>query len=281
MSLRWRLSIASIGIASASAAADPPPARPEYPSQEVLRPITLPAGLSEVAITPHGELDVPLGSTAGWESGTTIHARYGITPQLQLGATYVLEGAYHDPLSAAHELAIHPGAAVGLDATAMIRERLAVKLGVPIYLDPVAVALQFGLPVKLTFGDKLAIGGLDDLLEIKLVRFPPSLYLEGDNALAAANDLHHTRQSRGDLRISGYGIYQQARTVAWIGRLGVAAHDFSTDRDATGYGGVAVSARAGIDWTPRPWLDLGFSLGFDDLRHAGTFGPAGYLGVRI
>ena len=39
--------------------------------------------------------------------------------------------------------------------------------------------------------------------------------------------------------------------------------------------------RAGFQWTPRRWVDLGLSVGFDDLAHAGTFGPQGYLALRI
>ena len=39
--------------------------------------------------------------------------------------------------------------------------------------------------------------------------------------------------------------------------------------------------RAGLQYTPRHWVDVGLSLGFDDLAHLGTFGPQGFVALRI
>lgn len=278
MAARW---LAVWVMASATVAEASPRASSAYPIEQVLRPITLLEGMAELSIVPHGELAVRLGAATGWESGTTLRARAGITSRVQLGLTYVLEGAYHDPLTASHELGLHPGKAVGLDVTVVIEDWIAIEVGVPVYLDPVALSLQIGMPLKLALGDRFAIGGLDDLLTVKLERFPPSLHLEGDNALAAANDRANTAQSNGDLRVSVYAIYQEARTLALLGRLGLDEQDFSTRHGTNGYGGVMTLLRAGFVWTPCRWLDLGFSIGFDDVAHAGTFGPAGYLAVRI
>jgi hypothetical protein len=138
--------------------------------------------------------------------------------------------------------------------------------------------------MKFVLSDKFAVGGLDDVLNIKLKRFAPSFYQEQLNALGAYNDMTGTEQSRGHIRIAGYAIYQYHPDTALIGRLGV-------DNDLGGAGGTmagtqstgstATFLRAGIDYTPRRYLDIGGSIGFDDLGHIGTFGPALYLAVRI
>jgi hypothetical protein len=266
----------------------PPPMKREtgYPIEEALRPITLPANMSELAFDAHlGGYEPPpeAGADRGIElaAAMSLRARYGITRQVQLGLTYVLAGAYHDPVQAGSPFGVHAGKAVGLDVTVLITDFLGIKVGVPVYIDPVALSLAIGVPIKFTFGDKFAIGGLDDLLNITLDRFPTTYIQEVQNAQGAANDISHTTQSSGDLRISGYGIYQYQRNVAIIARFGIDEASFSANQNTNGYGGVATFLRGGLDWTPRPWVDLGFSLGFDDLGHVGTFGPEGYLALRI
>ena len=69
----------------------PTPKRPSgYPTEEALRPITLPQNMSEVSISPHANVSPYFGSDA-------LRARYGITSRIQLGLTYVLGGIYKDP----------------------------------------------------------------------------------------------------------------------------------------------------------------------------------------
>ena len=161
---------------------------------------------------------------------------------------------------------------------------IGVRVGVPIYVQPVAYSLLLGAPIKFTFGDKLALGGLDDLLNIKLKRFAPSFAREDQNAIAAYLDMTNTVQSAGHLRISGYAIYQYQPNLALIGRLGVDQNlggDSGSMAGTSNVGTTQTFIRAGLDFTPRKWIDVGGSLGFDDLGHIGTFGPAGYLAVRI
>jgi hypothetical protein len=265
----------TVGAPDTTVVVPPTTTRPTgYPIEEALRPITLPANMSELAIDPHLQF-------SPFEATMDLHARYGITRQVQLGLTYVLAGVYHDPFTQAQALGIHSGKAVGLDVTVLLQDWIAIKVGVPIYIDPVAVSLTIGVPIKFTFGDKFAIGGLDDLLSIKLHRFPPSFYQEVDNAVSAQQDTTSTTQSKGDLRISVYGIYQQQKNLAIIGRFGFDEQDFSGENNDNGYGGVQTFLRGGFDYSPRRWCDLGLSIGFDDLAHGGTFGPAGYVALRI
>jgi hypothetical protein len=250
---------------------------PGYPIEEALRPITLPQNMSEVALDPHFQVS-PFDSTVA------LRARYGITRQAQLGLTYVIGGVYDDPSKPGKQYGFHAGKAVGLDVTVLLQNWIGVHVGVPIYIDPLAVSLALGAPMKFTFGDKFALGGLDDLLNIKITKFAPSFYQEVQNAVGAANEVNHTQQSRGRLRFSAYGVYQYMPKTAMIGRFGV-DNDLGTSgggpAGTSGATGTTTFIRAGIQHTPRKYLDVGVSAGFDDLAHLGSFGLAFLLALRI
>ncbi len=246
-----------------------------YPIEEALRPITLPANMSEISLGINAPVD-PFVPTA------VLRARYGITRQVQLGLTYVVAGIYDDPATAGTKKStIHPGKAVGLDVTILAQDWIGVRVGVPVYIDPVAVALQLGAPMRFRFLDgKLALGGLEDLLSIKLYRFPPSLTSEVVNAASAATFDSGTIQSRGAFRVSAYGVYQQSPKLAIIARGGVHLEDFSGTRSVAG-GGSTTFLRAGLQYTAKKFLDVGGSLGWDDLSKVGAFAPQFYLQLRI
>lgn len=266
----------TVGGTSVKAAAIPEKQKSAgYPIEEALRPITLPQNMSEISLAPHAQISPYAGSDA-------LRARYGITRQVQLGLTYVLGGIYDDPGTVmSDKIGFHPGKAVGLDVTVLLQDWLAVRMGVPVYIDPVAVGLQLGAPMRFYLSDKLTVGGLEDLVTVTINKFPPSLYQEAANAQGAANDDNNTTQSRGALRFNGFAIYQYRERVALIGRVGIMLDDFSSTRNNAGYGGVFTSIRAGFQYTPRKYLDVGASLGFDDLSKAGSFAPAGFLALRI
>jgi len=241
-----------------------------YPIEESQRPITLPKNMSEVSINPHAQVKPFAGSMA-------LRARYGITRQAQLGLTYLLGGAFDDPKTlTTDKVGFHPGKAVGLDVTVLLQDWIAVRLGVPVYIDPVAVSLELGAPIKFILTDKFALGGMDDLLNIKLVKFAPTFYQEAQNATNAANQGTGTTQSPGSLRFSAFGIYQYKPNFAIIGRFGLEFGDFSDTLHTS-----TTFIRAGFNFSPRKFLDVGLSLGWDDLSIAGGFAPAGYLAVRI
>jgi hypothetical protein len=255
----------------------PPVQRPPgvYPIEEVLRPLTLAQNLIEVAIDTHAVVS-PFADT------TALRARYGITSKVQLGLTYVLGGLYDDPSTVEQKQALHLGKAVGVDVTVMIEDWLAVKVGVPVYVSPLAVSLALGAPIKFTFGDRFAAGGFDDLLNIRLDRFAPSFYQEVQNATNASNTLTNTVKSAGELRFSLWGAYQYERDLAFLVRAGIQMENFSSGK-TDGCPGECASTflHAGLRYSPRPFLDLGLSIGFDDLAHGGTFAPAGSLAFRL
>jgi hypothetical protein len=254
-----------------------PPKKSGYPVEEVLRPITLPQNMGEVSIAPHFQVSPFTGSDA-------LRFRFGITPKVQLGLTYLYAGAYdEDPMDLNDKTTFHAGKAGGLDVTVLVQNWIGVKVGVPVYLDPFAISFAAGAPMKFVFG-KVAIGGMEDVINITLHEFPPSLYREDFNAEGSRNKTTGSQQSRGRLRFSGYAAYQQSTKLALIGRLGL-------DRDlGAGGGGAAGTStvdttetflRAGVQFSPRRFIDVGASAGFDNLAKAGSFGLSGFFALRI
>lgn len=249
-----------------------------YPIEEALRPITLPQNMSEVRVTLHGEVSPADGAGA-------LRARYGITREIQLGLNYLFGGIYDEPKTTGKDYGFHAGKALGLDVTVLITNWLAVRGGVPIYVNPVAVALTLGAPIKFTFGDgKWAIGGLDDIVSIKLHRFAPRFDSELANEISSIGQDNHTIQDNGSLHISAYGIYQLQPNLALIGRIGEDS-SLGTSNNMAGASAQESGSRtfihAGLQYSPRWWADLGFSLGFDDLTQTGSFDPNIYVALRI
>lgn len=248
-----------------------------YPLEFVDRPITLPQNMGEVSIAPHITLSPFTFSDA-------LQFRFGVTRQIQLGLAYVYGGVYDaDPLDGMKDTKFHAGKAGMLDVTYLLQNWVGVRVGVPVYLDPFAISLSLGAPMKFKFG-KVALGGLEDVVNITLHEFPPSIYHEELNALGALNEMTGTGQSRGRLRFSGYAAYQQSAKLTLIGRLGL-------DRDlGAGGGGAAGTStvnttqtflRAGVQFSPNKNLDVGGNLGFDDLSETDSFGIAAFFAVRI
>jgi hypothetical protein len=267
----------------------PKPVQTGYPTEEVLRPIILPKNMAQISIGPHFEFDD--GTRQGFSSSDALRARYSITDRVEVGLTYAFAGIYHDPADASSTMTgaigLHSGKAVGLDATVLIEKWLAVRVGLPIYVSPTAVSLTLGAPIKFVFFDKLAIGGLDQILNIALDRFAPNFYYEYDNALAAFQTGpggNNTQQPAGFFTLSAFVDYQYNPKLAVLGRIGIQSSFGGGSSSFAGTGTPGTSEtflRAGLQWTLRTYLDLGFTLGFDDLGHGGTFGPAGILAVRI
>ncbi|MBA3538669.1 MAG: hypothetical protein H0T79_03500 [Deltaproteobacteria bacterium] len=247
-----------------------------YPIEEALRPITLFQNMSEVSIAPHAQMKPYEGTSA-------LRARYGITRQVQLGLTYVLGGIHGEPRGGGMvgDIGFHPGKAVGLDVTVLLQNWVGVKVGVPVYIDPLAVSITLGAPMRFRLTDQLTIGGLDDVLNIAVKEFAPSYYSEASNARQAAEitDMTNTVASSGTFRLAGYGIFQYQTKLAIVGSLGITVEDFAGN--IPNGGGVTTQIRGGIQYSPRRFLDLGVSIGWDDLATLETFAPAGYLAIRI
>jgi hypothetical protein len=220
------------------------------------------------------EVAIELRSTLSpFVSNATLRARYGITRQWQIGLHYNGGGFFEDPVSG--KSGYNVGKAAGLDVTYQVQHYVGVTFGVPIYLDPVATAIAVGVPLHFRFGPKYAVGGLDDLLDIRVTKFVPSFYSEEENEVGANNIRTKTITPKGNLRFAGWGMYQHKPNLAFYGRLGVTAVDYSSLN-------LLYVMRAGLSYSPKRFLDLGASIGFDDLALPGrTFGIEASLAFRI
>jgi hypothetical protein len=248
-----------------------------YPIELAQRPITLPANMAEVALDPHFRVSPA-------ESAVALRARYGITPRVQLGLTYLAGGLYDDPVTNMDkDYAFHPGKAGGLDVTVLLTDWAGVRVGLPFYFDPFAMSLALGAPMKFRFADnKLAIMVLDELLNIKLVKFAPSFTSELPNATAAYFETNGSTQSRGRLRFGGTAVYQQKPNVAIFGRAALEFEDFATSPGDSGQGGATTSIHGGVQVSPKPFVDVGGALGFDDLAEMPeSFTVSTFLAFRI
>lgn len=255
------------------------PVKKTYPVELAQRPITLTQNLTEISISPHFDVSPFLFSDA-------IHARYGITDQLQVGVTYVYGGAWNRDLitPGSSSVGFHSGKAFGVDAAYSIFNWLAVQAGVPFYVSPFAISLQLAAPMKFHITDKFAIGGLDDLLNISLHNFAPSFYMEFENALAANNLNSQTQNPPASLDLSIYGIYQYQRQLAFFGRVGLLdyfGNGGSSEPGETSSGSSQFFIKAGFLYSPMDYLDLGLGIGFDDLSASGSFGMQAFVNVRI
>lgn len=247
-----------------------------YPIEEAERPITLPQNLSEISISPHFMSDPFTFSDA-------LHGRYGITRQVQLGLTYVYGGAFDDPTTAKKDRKFHAGKTAGVDVTVLLTNFVGVRVGLPVYFDPFAMSFAAGAPMKFRFG-KFALGGLEDVLNIRIKKFAPRYDYEEFNQVQAALLDSNTETSRGFIRFSGYGEYQYKPNLAIIGRIGVESDLGSGGSNGLGTGGSSDTTtfiRGGIQFSPKKFLDLGAFAGFEDLSRTGSFGLTGFLAVRI
>ncbi len=245
----------------------PPVVRAGYPIEQVLRPITLPATTSEIGIDAGIAAD-PLDLELG------LRARYGITRQVQLGLRYLIGGVYED--EASMDTTFNTGKAFGLDVSYLIKDFVAAHVTVPVYVDPVAVAVTLGAPMKFRFAnDKFAIVALDDLLDIMIYNFIPSLTDESVNEKRVANDESNTVQAKALMHLRA-GIEVQLQPELMIGGQFVQSFpigDASGTTAGTGVISETTTALEGLgQFSPSPKFDVWGRIGWGNLTDLGSFG---------
>ena len=233
--------------------------RPAIRSKKRCARSRCPQNMSEVSIAPALRRSQPV------HRAPTRCARATASPrQVQLGLTYVFARHLRRPGRRPDEEVRRstPARPVGLDVTVLLQNWLGVRVGVPVYLDPFAMSLALGAPMKFQFGDKFAIGGLDDVLNITRRAVRAEL-LPGGCPTPTPPERHHRQPSSraARLRFSGYGIYQHKPNLALIGRLGV---DERSRRRRRRRGRHLeprrrrhTFIRAGVQFTPKKFVDLG------------------------
>jgi hypothetical protein len=233
------------------------PQRPEgYPLEEVWRPLTLPRFMTEVALDLRFNVNPFI-------NGQTLRARFGVTPEIQVGLQYNIGGIYED---GTRDMAFNTGKAVALAGAYKIREWIAAQLVVPMYLEPFAASINLSAPMKFRFGGRYALLIAEDLIDIRVAKFVPSMTSEAANEVNVSNENTNTRTDAGNFRFQGAGIFQYKPDLALIGRVAVTIIDFDSQR-------LGYMVKVGGQMTVLKSLDLSANLGFDDLGDAdNTFG---------
>lgn len=250
--------------ATPEVAADGTPIVEGYPQAMVLRPITLLGGMVEAG------LEAPVNPDPFALSGV-VHARYGITDEIQVGVRYGL-GFTADDTSAA-------GKAVAVEAVYQVFDFAALQVAVPFAWDPFGAAITVGVPVKFVISDKLAIVGGQNLVTVRLGDYYPSVdpvfESPDQNAAAAARLNTNTEIDDGEIRVFGGLTYQASEEFAVGGDIGVRAVDFKM-RDAA----VPIFLRG--TYSPEPNIDIGARAGFRRPDEAGdTFTVSVFAAARL
>jgi hypothetical protein len=235
----------------------PPPRRTGYPIEEVLRPITLPANTSEVALDLRTVFEHA-------DAEAELRARYGITRQVQIGLLYDIGGVFADT-AAMTSTKFNTGKAAGLEGSYLVTDWAAVHVRVPVYMQPFAMGLTLGAPMKFRFADNFAVVALDNVVDITLHNFVPSFTSEAQNRANAFDIGRNNVKHDGNLRFIGGAVYQIDPKTAVFGTLGVEFPDFS---------GTATYPLEGVvQYSPSAKFDIAGRAGFDSLGDATkTFG---------
>lgn len=239
------------------------PRRQGYPIEEVARPLTLLRFQTEVGFDTRNTF-------SPFNNGSALRARFGVTPTVQVGLVYNIGGLYDDGRG---KTTFNTGKAVGIGATVQIAPWIAASMSVPMYLEPFAASLTLGAPMKFQFAERYALVLAEDVVEVRLTEFVPSLIDEAANEVQAGRVGTNTTRNKGNLRFSGAGYYQHKPNLAFVGRIAISFIDFKSID-------IGYLLKAGAQYSVRKNVDLSALIGFDDLEEAGkTFGLT--LGAQL
>lgn len=232
----------------------------QYPIELKDRPLTLFQGMSEVAI------DYPVNVDPFVASGL-LRGAYGVTPQVEIGLRYGFGAIDSDGYL--------EGKTFSIDAGYQLNDWASVRVSIPILVDPFAMGVRIGVPLRFKITKKLAIVGGHDLISFKLSKFVPDVARPTATAALVAEDMRGTTLPAGDWRLLGGIIYQWKRNVAFLADIGVIAPDFSLDDQP-------VPAHLGVQVSSSWRLDYGVRLGCENLDEArNTFNLALFAAFRI
>ncbi|MBK9070299.1 MAG: hypothetical protein IPL79_04760 [Myxococcales bacterium] len=234
----------------------PPPARAVlgYPGREVDRPVSLPGGVGEIALS--------IKATSLPEAGGLLRLRYGITPRVQFGLLYGGVSAYDKPTNGGgSSFSVEPGKSIGAELQVVIVDGVAVRATVPMYLDPYAAGVSIGAPIHVRLNSRFALVGLEDVVSFRVHKFFPSLLSEGTNIALAAAQANNGVVPRGTIRIVPGLMYQQSDKLSVGGQFGLLLINFGDDPT-----GVELKGRMLYNISTR--FDFWATAGFDNLDDA-------------
>jgi hypothetical protein len=250
----------------------PKAVRTGYPMEEVLRPITLPAVMTEIGLDVRSNFD-PVDTEFG------LRARFGITKQAQIGVRYGIGGLYEDGVTM--KSGFNTGKAFGLDFTYLVFDWMAGKITLPMYVDPFAMAVTLGAPMKFVFKEKYAIVALDDFLEIRILKFIPSLTNESANEFNVFEYNRNTSLRSSNVYLRVGGIYQMKPNMAIKANLKQTIPG-GGDNEASTSNETPLGLEGIFQFSPNAKMDVTGRLGIEDLASPGeTFGLVIAAAYRI
>lgn len=236
-----------------------------YPVAEVARPLTLHRFQTEIGLDTRNVV-------SPFVNGFTLRGRFGITPKVQASLAYNIGGIYDDGSGSTR---FNTGKAVAIGATVQLQSWLAASISLPMYLEPFAASLTLGAPMKFRFGERFALTLAEDVLDVRLTEFVPSLVDESANETQAGRIGTNTTTNKGNLRFGGAAVYQYKPDLALVGRLAISFIDFKSID-------IGYLLKAGAQLSVRKNVDVAALLGFDDLEEADkTFGLTLSAQVRL
>lgn len=225
--------------------------RGPYPSEVIIRPLTLPSGMIEIG------LDVPVRVEPFSTSGT-LRADYGVTSELQLGLRWGAGTVYED--------GFEYGEALSLDAYYLLTDWASLQLSVPFYIDPFALGVTLGAPLRFTLFDRFALVTGADLLSFKIHRFVPVLDNELENEVFVELDRTNTTISCCAVNVLAQGIYQ-------LDEMSAIDLRFLLRKNLETSPGIpsdsAVELDVGYLYATSNLLDFGARIGFEDMSDPG------------
>lgn len=233
-----------------------------YPIELALRPLTLHAGMSEAALLIPSTFDSPVVSGA-------VRVGYGVTREAQLGLRYGGGSLTEDEFVT--------GKAVAIDFYYLVKPWVAGQLSVPMLLDPFAIGVRLGAPMKFRF-DKFSLFAGHDLIGIKFKRFIPEVEVAAANATAVMLDASNTTVHDAELRLLGGVIYQLKPHLAFTGEAGLVTQIGALDSEDNS----ALRMSGTLTYSKSNKLDLGGRLFIDDFNAVSeTGGLALFAALRI
>jgi hypothetical protein len=236
------------------------PANEGYPTRVIERPLTLPGGTSEI------EFALPV-LVDPYAFGATLRGTYAITSDVQVGLRYGLGAVTEDGFNV--------GKAVSLDTQYRFTKNISAQASIPMFLDPFAVGLVLGAPMKFTFFDSFSLLVGEDLVAIKLYEFLPSIDNASQNSAFIDNLADNTITPLWIGKASVRGIYQWSEKMALDAQFGFQFDDISDTATTT-------LLNVGLLHVHNKNLDFGARMGATSLSDfVDTFGLSIFADYRI
>lgn len=242
----------------------------DYPIEQVDRPLTL--AEAQVELSLENPFVKGSDNPTMWQ---VVRARYGITRDIEAGITYSFGLLNLSPPDGAKTF--EPGKAFSFDGGYTLwPQHLAVLMSLPFYVDPDAFALGVNLsvPFRVNLGSRWALYGGQDLLQLRIVKFPVDPANPGYNLGQVAMSAGGATPDRGNLSLNFGGMHQFKPNLAVYATMGVHYIDFEDT-------GAPVSFFGGATWSKHNRFDIGGRVGFFDLDTGDSFSLSVYGAYRL